>query len=147
MIASVVRGAAALAFAAALQATPAAAAPNRSHFQATVNMSCIGGTCTAIIVDLQPNQALDIESVRCHFSVQGATYYGYVAQLPNDPDIRLPLEALWTRSSGVTSLYTLGSDTTVRIAKDRELRVVNSYTGTNPNGFCTVVGDKLTYPS
>jgi hypothetical protein len=99
------------------------------------------------MVDLESNQALDLESLRCHFSVQGSAYNAYATQLPNDPSLQLPLEAFWVRTNGTMTLYTLGSDMGIRVAKGREFRVINSYTGTNSNGLCTAVGVKLTYPN
>jgi hypothetical protein len=131
-----------------LQASPARALTevDRVPYQEQAGLTCGGGQCIANFIDLRAKHALEVEQVRCHFSVQnGATHFAQTYYLPNDPNFSVPLAAIWQRTVGTVTSVTLDSSMRWTVPRGKKLVVANSYTGGSPNGRCIVVGTRVIY--
>jgi hypothetical protein len=134
--------------AAGLQAAPAAALTevDRVRYQEQAALTCGGGNCVANFIHLRAKHALEVEQVRCHFSVQnGATHFAQTYYLPNDPNFTVPLAAIWQRTTGTVTAFTLDSSMRWTVPRGKKLVVANSYTGSSPNGLCIVAGTRVIF--
>lgn len=125
-----------------------AAPPTRGVFQKQVTLTCLGGVCSAIFVDLPGTQALEVERIVCHFSSAGANAgtYSFTANfLSGGQSFSIPLSPTWQRQLNEAVLYTLATDVAFRVPRGQVLWVSNTYLGSSPSGYCIVVGEILTY--